>query len=305
MKIAAMFLVLVVTVAAAAGASVAGSNPGVCRPAFGAARPAEERPATSGDCEDTTVIAYDDGIHQTWWCSDKDSFGAAVRFTPGGYPCYVVGAQAEVGWDTTSGSSQIYLRVFDDDGAGGLPGTVLYEEHRTDVPRGKKEGFREYGLTSPLTVDSGEFYLCFWQKHYFNMLFGSDTHFDSIARQWWFFPDQGWVTPSGMDAADHLIRARVLYSTGVEESIKPQASNPKPFSAIVRGVLFLPKMETVPSGTVPIFAALLDATGRRVQALRPGANDVRALAPGVYFVRAEPSAVSREPSAITKVVVAR
>jgi hypothetical protein len=39
--------------------------------------------------------------------------------------------------------------------------------------------------------------------------------------------------------------------------------------------------------------------------LRLGANDVRALAPGVYFVRSGPSAVSREPSAITKVVVTR
>jgi hypothetical protein len=32
-------------------------------------------------------------------------------------------------------------------------------------------------------------------------------------------------------------------------------------------------------------ATLLDATGRGVMSLRPGPNDVRALAPGVYFVR--------------------
>jgi hypothetical protein len=41
-------------------------------------------------------------------------------------------------------------------------------------------------------------------------------------------------------------------------------------------------------------ARLLDISGRKVLDLRPGANDVRALAPGVYFVRA----VSREPSAV-------
>jgi hypothetical protein len=39
--------------------------------------------------------------------------------------------------------------------------------------------------------------------------------------------------------------------------------------------------------------------------LKAGANDVRALAPGVYFVRSEPSAVSREPSAVSKIVIAR
>jgi hypothetical protein len=50
---------------------------------------------------------------------------------------------------------------------------------------------------------------------------------------------------------------------------------------------------------------LLDAAGRKVADLQPGANDVRALAPGIYFVRSEPSAVSRQPSAVTKVVVTR
>jgi DNA-binding beta-propeller fold protein YncE len=49
---------------------------------------------------------------------------------------------------------------------------------------------------------------------------------------------------------------------------------------------------------------LLDISGRRVLDLKPGANDVSGLSPGVYFVR-EPSAVSREPSAVTKVVLTR
>ena len=47
--------------------------------------------------------------------------------------------------------------------------------------------------------------------------------------------------------------------------------------------------------------ALLDLTGRKVLDLKPGANDVSRLSPGVYFVRA----VSREPSAVScqKVVI--
>ncbi|HTW92037.1 MAG TPA: hypothetical protein VMH22_10055 [bacterium] len=52
-------------------------------------------------------------------------------------------------------------------------------------------------------------------------------------------------------------------------------------------------------------AALLDISGRKVLDLHPGSNDVRALASGVYFVREEPSAVSRQPSAVTKIVITR
>jgi hypothetical protein len=41
-----------------------------------------------------------------------------------------------------------------------------------------------------------------------------------------------------------------------------------------------------PGGVVATSGLLLDAAGRRVLALQPGANDVSQLAPGVYFVRA-------------------
>jgi DNA-binding beta-propeller fold protein YncE len=49
-------------------------------------------------------------------------------------------------------------------------------------------------------------------------------------------------------------------------------------------------------------SALLDPTGRKVLDLKPGANDVRHLAPGVYFVR-EASGVKREASSVRKVVL--
>jgi len=60
-------------------------------------------------------------------------------------------------------------------------------------------------------------------------------------------------------------------------------------------------------------AELLDISGRKVLDLRPGPNDVRCLAPGVYFCRQTagsassivPSVVSRQPSVVTKVVIAR
>jgi YVTN family beta-propeller protein len=94
---------------------------------------------------------------------------------------------------------------------------------------------------------------------------------------------------------------------GMEESFRPRASSRKPLPTIVRGILFLPRDMTetaVVSDRVPR-PLLLDVTGRKVLHLLPGANDVRALAPGVYFVREEPQASSPKPQAVRKVVVTR
>ena len=60
---------------------------------------------------------------------------------------------------------------------------------------------------------------------------------------------------------------------------------------LVRGILRLP-------GKTP--GVLLDITGRSVTDLAPGLNDLRAVAPGVYFVQ---TAASRGPSAVRKVVI--
>jgi YVTN family beta-propeller protein len=68
---------------------------------------------------------------------------------------------------------------------------------------------------------------------------------------------------------------------------------------VVRSVLHLGERPSASPGT----CCLLDISGRKVMDLRRGANDARALAPGVYFVRA----VSRELSAVScsKVVITR
>jgi len=72
---------------------------------------------------------------------------------------------------------------------------------------------------------------------------------------------------------------------------------------VVRGLLFLAEA----ASHKPQAASLLDISGRRVLDLHPGANDVRALAPGVYFIK-EQSVVSRQQTgtaSVTKVVLAR
>ena len=68
---------------------------------------------------------------------------------------------------------------------------------------------------------------------------------------------------------------------GIAEQPVPQSAGLRPSPTVVRGVLFLP------TATSPKLqaASLLDISGRQVVALKPGANDVSRLSPGVYFVR--------------------
>jgi len=85
---------------------------------------------------------------------------------------------------------------------------------------------------------------------------------------------------------------------GVAESPKPQAASPRLGPTIIRGVLFLPANGDGRRAS----SELLDITGRKVQELVPGPNNVSRLAPGVYFVRSETR--SRQ-SEIAKVTVTR
>jgi hypothetical protein len=92
---------------------------------------------------------------------------------------------------------------------------------------------------------------------------------------------------------------------GVAETMNDERGTMNRSPTVVRGVLFLP--EAVGGERLAVGAHLLDISGRKVLELRPGANDVSRLAPGVYFVRSERSAVGREPSAVgcQKVIVTR
>lgn len=235
---------------------------------------------------DSEEIAYDDGGVHTWWCSDKDSFGAAVKFTPREYPCDVYGGRAPIHYDM---AANIFVRVFDDDGPSGHPGTMLGEARCNGVPHNADSSFKEYDLASPVTITSGDFYVCFWQKSFFNLVFASDARMDSTARQWWYLPPTGWMTPVGMDAADQLIRAVVSYpGTGIAE----ESANPSPASAPqfavgpnpCRGELSLQFAD----GTVPTSLTIRDAAGRLVRSGAVGNQhlvDLRDLPDGLYFVQ--------------------
>jgi hypothetical protein len=65
-------------------------------------------------------------------------------------------------------------------------------------------------------------------------------------------------------------------------------------ATVLRGVLRMPEKET---------AVLLDISGRKVMDLKPGLNDIRHVAPGVYFVRRPETDDGRPREAVRKVIV--
>jgi hypothetical protein len=71
----------------------------------------------------------------------------------------------------------------------------------------------------------------------------------------------------------------------IEEGQVPTARGSRSMATIVRGVLVLGAVDS--RQNTGYRAELLDISGRSVAYLHPGANDVRALAPGVYFVTGE------------------
>jgi hypothetical protein len=86
---------------------------------------------------------------------------------------------------------------------------------------------------------------------------------------------------------------------GVAETPNGEVRLAKCVPTVVRDVLFLPAA----TSHKPQATSLLDISGTKVMDLLPGANDVRALVPGVYFVReAQAQAQAR---ANRKVVVTR
>ncbi len=126
-----------------------------------------------------------------------------------------------------------------------------------------------------------------------------------------------WLVPHGWTSADCYVKYMVYGPRGIVEGVTPHAftigdtmpgvaenhelqhSDRNLGASMVRGALML---GAVGSGQQTAGGAeLLDVSGRRVMDLKPGANDVRALVPGVYFVRE----AQAQAQAVRKVIITR
>jgi len=91
------------------------------------------------------------------------------------------------------------------------------------------------------------------------------------------------------------IWGRLDQTVGQAEPVVFAGADWRPRSTILRDVL------RTPVRSRDLVYGLYDATGREVQRLRPGPNDVRRLSPGIYFVRQ----LADEQTEVSKVVITR
>jgi DNA-binding beta-propeller fold protein YncE len=127
-----------------------------------------------------------------------------------------------------------------------------------------------------------------------------DTQSDSLVAVYPNLPDPSCITLSPEQHCIYVGCRDVILAfpdapPGVCEQPATYTQPKLPTQTVVRNILFLPEAP----GLKLQAASMLDISGRKVLDLKPGANDVRALAPGVYFVR------EAQAQLVGKVVIAR
>ena len=113
-------------------------------------------PPTTG-----TEIAYDDGVAEDAWCWYEADFLDAVRFTPPQYPVDLKVARLcfAPSWPDAD-HEQFAVEIYDDDGAGGAPGTLLGSITAT----ANDWGWYDVDISSlGITIASGDFYTAYRQ----------------------------------------------------------------------------------------------------------------------------------------------
>ena len=127
------------------------------------------------------------------------------------------------------------------------------------------------------------------------VLASDDTADARVGQISWFSAEhREWLTrgvspdPPVLICDDGIVAHATLHLSVTGVSAKPAPDAPPPGrTTIIRGVLRMPEPAIRHSTFV-----LLNCVGRKVMDLAPGENDVRHLAPGVYFVRDETTARS-------------
>jgi hypothetical protein len=137
--------------------------------------------------------------------------------------------------------------------------------------------------------------------------------YDSAGNQQWaeryagpYGEDEAYVLALGSDNNSVFVGGRTNSDSGgmdyltmkygaagglAEDRTSPAAFRLTPVATIIRGSLLLP---AISDQRKTISASLLDITGRKVLDLHPGANDIRHIAPGVYFIGFDTETITKK-----------
>lgn len=154
-------------------------------------------------------IIYDDGEADDYVVWTQPGGAVGVHFTPAGYPATVLGGRLNVGDGSFPAGgnflgTQMAIGLFDDDGAGGMPGTQL-DSVAIDVTNYGWVDF--YGIFGT-TITEGDFYIVMWQLGWAanSAPCAIDTDLPTVYRSAVMMPGGAWtVSPY----QDFMIRAYV------------------------------------------------------------------------------------------------
>jgi hypothetical protein len=111
-----------------------------------------------------STLAYNDGEPEYFLLDNR----WAIRFTPSVYPVNIESVTFFL-FNATGTTSDLDVVVYDDDGAGGLPGAELFRKTLTYAPT----GFITTGITG-VVVSSGDFYVAVEKNDLDQYLLGDD-----------------------------------------------------------------------------------------------------------------------------------
>ena len=147
-------------------------------------------------------LSYDLGASVWSWAVNKDQ-GIALKFTPPSYPWTI--DQVKFWPWSGSGTFDIEVHVWDDDGAGGLPGSDLippFVHHCIN-----SDGWEKVNLPAGITIGSGDFYIGWVQISQAPALFynGYDGNTTYHGRCYVRYPDLTWKNFSDLDVNNNML----------------------------------------------------------------------------------------------------
>jgi hypothetical protein len=154
-------------------------------------------------------LSYDLGSSVWAWAVTKDH-GIALKFTPPSYPWTI--DQAKFWPWSGSGTFDIEVHVWDDDGPGGLPGSDLippFVHHCVN-----SDGWETVNLPTGITITGGDFYIGWVQISPSDLFYnGYDGNTTYHGRSYVRYPDLTWKNFSELNEYQNMLIRQGCRST--------------------------------------------------------------------------------------------
>jgi len=239
------------------------------------------------------TLTYDSGTpgnSMSW--NGPGGFGNC--FIPPVYPCSISAIRQHM---TSTGTANVLMAIYDDDGSGGSPGTILFG----DTVAVSAANWYSITLPTPVVITDGAFFVGSVSETSSDPSYGMDS-VPPLSYQGWENTNV-WGPSRDAPVRDVCANATVSGPVGVFEWLQPTPApvparidvNPNPFGGMTNIRLLNPTgLETA--------IELYDATGSIVRTLSLSRGqatlDGRHLADGIYFAR-----VAGTEAPVAKVIV--